>query len=127
MNNTRILVVDDDLIVMGLIQANLEARGYEVVTANNGTDSIRVAQKENPDLIILDIMMPEIDGFEACRKIREFSNAPVVMYSGRIGERDKEKCADCGANDYLTKPFVLRELLDKINALLEKKSPGNSE
>jgi DNA-binding response OmpR family regulator len=120
-NKTRILVVDDDSTVLTMIQANLEAREYEVVIANNGAESVRVAQKEKPDLIILDIMMPEMDGFEACRKIREFSNVPVVMYSGRIGGNDKEKCVNCGANDYLTKPFVLRELLDKIKALLGQK------
>lgn len=121
MNKTKILVVDDDSIVLTMIQANLEARGYEVVIANNGAESVSVAQKEKPDLIILDIMMPEMDGFETCRIIREFSRVPVVMLSARVGENDEEKCAGCGASDYLTKPFVLRELLDKIKTLLEQK------
>jgi DNA-binding response OmpR family regulator len=119
MNNPLILVVDDDPSILKFIQPNLEARGYRVVTASNGEKAITVTQKEKPDLILLDIMMPEMDGFEACRKIRAFTNVPILMLSAREGENDQEKCAACGANDYLTKPFVLRELLDKVKALLK--------
>ena len=112
MNNfQRILVVDDDISIRNFIHVNLEARGYQVLTAPDGEEAIKVAEKEKPDLIILDIVMPGMDGFAVCQKIREESNVPVIMLSAREGEGDKEKCVACGANDYLTKPFVLRELL----------------
>jgi DNA-binding response OmpR family regulator len=119
MNTPLVLVVDDDPSILNFIKPNLEARGYKVVTASTGEDAILVAQKEKPDLIILDIMMPEMDGFEACRKIRAFTNVPILMFSAREGENDNELCAACGATTYLTKPLVLRELLELIKTLLK--------
>jgi DNA-binding response OmpR family regulator len=121
MNIPQILVVDDDPSICKFVQANLEARSYEVLTAADGEEAIRIAEKEKPDLIILDIVMPEMDGFAVCRKIRERSNLPIIMLSAREGENDKEKCVACGASDYLTKPFVLRELLDMVKTMLKQK------
>jgi len=120
MNIPRILVVDDEPSILEFIKANLEARGYQVFEAANGQAAIRTAEKEKPNLLILDIVMPEMDGFEVCRKIREWSKVPIIMLSAREGENDREKCTACGANDYLTKPFVLRELLDMVKTMLKQ-------
>ena len=121
MNNPqRILVVDDDPSILKFVQANLEARGYQVLTAADGEKAIRMAEKEKPELIILDIVMPGLDGFAVCRKIREVSTVPVIMLSAREGENDRELCAACGANDYLTKPFVLKELLNMVKTMLKQ-------
>jgi len=120
MHIPRIMVVDDDLSIRNFIRVNLEARSYQVFTAPDGEEAIRIAEKEKPDLVILDIVMPGLDGFAVCRKIREWSAVPVIMLSAREGENDKEKCAACGATDYLTKPFVLRELLDRVKTLLKQ-------
>jgi two-component system, OmpR family, response regulator VicR len=120
MDNFHILVVDDDPSIRKYVQVNLEARGYIVFQAADGEEAIRVAEKEKPDLLILDIVMPEMDGFTVCRKIRQWSSAPIIMLSAREGENDKEKCGDCGANDYLTKPFILRELLSLIKQMLKQ-------
>ena len=100
-----ILVVDDDPSIRQFLQANLEARGYKVFAAADGEEAVRMAEKEKPDMLILDIVMPGMDGFTVCRKIREWSAVPIIMLSAREGENDKEKCVACGANDYLTKPF----------------------
>ncbi len=121
MNNPqRILVVDDDPSILKFVQANLEARGYQALTAADGEKAIQTAEKEKPELIILDIVMPEMDGFAVCRKIRERSSVPILMLSAREGENDKEQCAACGANDYLTKPFILKELLNMVKTLLKQ-------
>ena len=120
MNIPRILVVDDDPSILKFIRANLEARSYQVLTAVEGEEAIRIAEKEKPDLIILDIVMPGMDGFSVCRKIREWSSVPILMLSAREGENDLEKCKAYGANDYLTKPFVLKELLSMVKAMLKQ-------
>jgi DNA-binding response OmpR family regulator len=119
MENKSILVVDDDPSISKFVQVNLEARGYKVFLAVNGEDAILITEKENPDLVILDIVMPEMDGFTVCRKIRKYSNVPVIMLSAREEENDKEKCEACGANDYLTKPFILKELLSLVKTFLK--------
>jgi DNA-binding response OmpR family regulator len=119
MTTSKILVVDDDPSICKFVQANLEARNYQVLTAVNGEEAIRMAEKEKPEMLILDIVMPGMDGFAVCRKIREWSSVPIIMLSAREGENDKEKCEACGANDYLTKPFVLRELLVMVKTLLK--------
>jgi DNA-binding response OmpR family regulator len=120
MKQTTILIVDDDPSIRKFVRANLEARDYLVLLAADGEEALRVIEKELPDLIILDIMMPKIDGFEVCRLIREWSKIPIIMLSAREGETDKVACLDCGADDYLTKPFSLRELLSRINAVLRR-------
>jgi DNA-binding response OmpR family regulator len=122
MNNPLILVVDDDPSIRKFVQANLEARGYKVLTAADGEEAILTAEKEKPELIILDIVMPEMDGFAVCRKIREWSSVPIIMLSAREGENDREKGAACGANDYLTKPFALKELLALVKTLLKQEN-----
>ncbi len=128
MKPTIILIVDDDPSIRKFVRANLEARGYTVMLAADGDEAIQVVEKELPDLIILDIMMPKIDGFEVCRQIREWSKIPIIMLSAREDETDKVRCLDCGADDYLTKPFSLRELLSRINAVLRRTrdTPGTA-
>ncbi|MBN1188655.1 MAG: response regulator transcription factor [Dehalococcoidales bacterium] len=131
MKTVNILAVDDDSSIRKFVRANLEARGYKVLLAGDGEEAIQVIEQELPDLIILDIMMPKLDGFEVCRRIREWSKIPIIMLSAREGETDKVRCLDCGADDYLTKPFSLRELLSRIKAVLRRtmsnpKSPSES-
>jgi DNA-binding response OmpR family regulator len=121
MNIPRILVVDDEPSIRKFVQANLEAREYQVFTAADGEEALQVAEKEKLELVILDIIMPEMDGFTVCRRIREWSTVPILMLSAREGENDREKCEACGANDYITKPFVLRELLALVKTLLKQK------
>ena len=120
MRRVRILVVDDDLAVLKFVRANLQAAGYEVLTALDGTEALQVIEKELPDLIILDIMMPGIDGFEVCRQIREWSQVPIIMLSALADEEDKVKCLDLGADDYLTKPFGVQELMARVRAVFRR-------
>lgn len=120
MKTPIILVVDDDQSIRKFVRANLVARGYEVLLAADGEEGIQIIEKELPDLVLLDIMMPKINGFEVCRRIREWSKVPIIMLSARAGETDKVSCLDCGADDYLTKPFSLKELLSRINAVLRR-------
>jgi DNA-binding response OmpR family regulator len=126
MTPSRILIVDDDQAIRKFVRANLEARGYEVLTAMDGEEGIKLTELELPDLIILDIMMPKVDGFEVCRQIREWSKIPIIMLSARAGETDKVRSLDCGADDYLTKPFSLKELLSRINAVLRRSQDNNN-
>ena len=120
MKGARILIADDDPAILKFIRVNLEARGYEVLLAADGEQAINIIKKEVPDLILLDIMMPKMDGFEVCRRIREWSQIPIIILSAREGEMDKVKCLDCGADDYVTKPFPLRELLARIKAVIRE-------
>ena len=126
----RILVVDDeDLLVKG-IRFNLQNDGYEVITGSNGLEAIEAAKADKPDLIILDVMMPEMDGLTACAKIREFSDVPIILLTAKTTDMDKLMGFDQGADDYLTKPFNLLELKARIRALLRragKQDNGNSQ
>ncbi len=127
MNAQQILVVDDDQAIRKFVKANLEARGYHVLLAVDGDEALTIMENETPDLILLDIMMPKVDGFEVCRRIREWSEIPIVMLSAREGEMDKVRCLDCGADDYMTKPFSLRELFSRIKAVLRRaQDKGNA-
>src|SRR4030042_6182087 len=114
MDKKRILIVDDDPAILRLLSTNLKARGYEVVTATNGEESLEAVQNEFVDLIILDLMMPKVDGVEVCRRIREWSDVPLIILSARGDEKDKVKCLELGADDYLTKPFGIAELMARI-------------
>jgi len=114
MDKKHILVVDDDPAILRLLSTNLKARGYEVSTATNGEESLEAVQRDFVDLIILDIMMPNVDGVEVCRRIREWSDVPIIMLSARGDEKDKVKCLDLGADDYLTKPFGIAELMARV-------------
>jgi DNA-binding response OmpR family regulator len=118
MNPPKILIVDDDDSIRKFVQVNLEARGFTVFQAKDGEEGVRLAEQVKPDLFILDIVMPGMDGFGVCRKIRQWSQAPVIMLSAREGENDRENSNFCGANDYITKPFVLAELLSQTKRLL---------
>jgi DNA-binding response OmpR family regulator len=118
---SRILIVDDDPAITRFIQPNLEARNNEVLVAADGDQALKmIKQEKNLDLILLDIMMPGIDGFEVCKQIRQFSDIPILMLSAREGEGDMGRCFACGANAYLTKPFALKELLSQIKTLLKR-------
>ncbi len=116
----KISVVDDeDLLVKG-IRFNLQNDGYEVSTGSTGIDAVNLAQNERPDLMILDVMMPEMDGLTACAKIREFSDVPILLLTAKADDIDKLIGFDHGADDYLTKPFNILELKARIRALLRR-------
>jgi len=119
----KILVVDDeDLLVKG-IRFNLQNDGYEVITGSNGREAVALMQSQNPDLIILDVMMPEMDGLTACAIIREFSNVPIILLTAKAADMDKLIGFDQGADDYLTKPFNILELKARGRALLRRAAP----
>lgn len=120
MNNYRILVVDDDPLILKFVTVNLEARNYQVFQATDGEQALEVFNKNQIDLILLDIMMPKINGFEVCRLIRKISAVPIIMISGLDSPQDKAACLDSGADDYLTKPFSLRLLFARIEAVLRR-------
>ena len=128
----KILVVDDEELLVKGIRFNLQNEGYEVLTGFNGLEAVQIAQTQSPDLIVLDVMMPEMDGLTACSKIREFSNVPIILLTAKADDMDKLIGFDHGADDYLTKPFNILELKARIRALLrrsgakEKNAPGNT-
>ena len=116
----KILVVDDEELLVKGIRFNLQNDGYEVITGFNGAEAVTLAQTQQPDLIILDVMMPEMDGLTACSKIREFSNVPIILLTAKAEDMDKLMGFDNGADDYLTKPFNILELKARIRALLRR-------
>ncbi len=125
MGKTRILVVDDEPSIVEFVWAALKDNDCEVLTAMDGEEAIHSLERELPDLVILDIMMPKLDGFEVCRRLREWSQVPIIMLSARGNEIDKVKCLDLGADDYITKPFGVKELLARVRALLRRSdAPG---
>ncbi|WP_053956908.1 response regulator transcription factor [Inediibacterium massiliense] len=123
MPKRKVLVVDDEQHIIELIQFNLEKNGFFVITSENGEDAIKIAQKEIPDLILLDLMLPGIDGFEACKQIRNHeatSKIPIIMLTAKGEETDKVLGLELGADDYLTKPFSVRELIARMKAVLRR-------
>ena len=118
----KILVVDDEELLVKGIRFNLQNDGYEVITGNSGIDALRLAQTECPDLIILDVMMPGMDGLTACSHIREFSDVPIIILTAKTEDMDKLLGFEQGADDYLTKPFNILELKARIKALLRRSS-----
>ena len=116
----KILVVDDERLLVKGIKFNLENEGYQVECAYDGAAAVELARSGGFDLIILDLMMPEIDGLEACMRIREFSNVPIIMLTARGEDKDKIIGFECGADDYITKPFNILELKARIRALLRR-------
>ena len=116
----KVLVVDDEASIVNIIAYNLKKEGYEVITAENGEDGLELALSENPDLVLLDIMMPKMDGYEVCRKLREKSNVPIIMLTARADEVDKVIGLEMGADDYVTKPFGNRELMARVKAHLRR-------
>jgi two-component system KDP operon response regulator KdpE len=117
MYKKKILIVDDDLVVLKFLRANLQEEGYETLGALNGVEALHIVEKELPDLIILDIVMPTMDGFEVCRCIREWSQIPIIILSAIENEQEKAKCLDLGADDYLTKPFGVLELNARVRTV----------
>lgn len=115
-----ILIVDDELSILKYLRANLETEGYQVLMAMNGSQALQTLEAEVPDLVVLDIMMPEMDGFEVCRRLREWSQLPIIMLSARADERDKVQCLDLGADDYITKPFGKNEFIARVRAVLRR-------
>lgn len=115
-----ILVVDDEKRILSLLKAYLEQQGFQVVTAVNGQEAIYTARHEKPDLIILDIMMPEMDGFEFMRQHRKERETPIILLTARVEENDKVIGLELGADDYVTKPFSPRELTSRVRAVLRR-------
>ena len=116
----RILIVDDEPRYLRLLEANLKTEGYTVVTASDGVQAVDVFSAQPVDLILLDIMMPRLDGFATCQRIREFSNVPIIMLTAKGEEQDRVKGLDLGADDYLVKPFSATELLARVRAVLRR-------
>ena len=127
----KILVVDDEELLVKGIRFNLQNEGYEVISGSNGVQAVELARTQAPDLIVLDVMMPELDGLSACAKIREFSQVPIILLTAKAEDMDKLMGFEHGADDYLTKPFNILELKARIRALLrragaQEKASGNT-
>lgn len=118
--SVRVLVVDDDDALRKFVERNLSARGFEVTTAGNGLEALAVVDREHPDLVILDIMMPTMDGLETCRRIRESSKLPIIVLTALDTEEDKVRILDEGADDCLVKPFGVDELLARVRSALRR-------
>jgi len=116
----RILVVDDEPLYQHLVTVNLEKEGYEVITANNGEDAIEMVSVRHPDLIIMDVMMPKLDGITACERIHQFSNVPIIMLTAKGEEQDRVHGLNVGADDYVVKPFSATELVARVRAVLRR-------
>ncbi|WP_042165193.1 response regulator transcription factor [Paenibacillus gorillae] len=120
---SQIIVVDDDEKITSLLRRSLAFEGYEVMTANNGAEGLKLLLTADPDLLILDVMMPHVDGWEVCRRVREGGSAvPILMLTAKDDISDRVKGLDAGADDYLIKPFALEELLARVRALLRRKA-----
>jgi two-component system KDP operon response regulator KdpE len=117
---TRVLIVEDDPNIVDLIRSNLMARGFETVVDSTGTRALMLLEVDRPDIVLLDLMLPDVDGMELCRRIRERSTVGVIVVSARGGERDKVAALNVGADDYMTKPFGVEELLARIAATLRR-------
>jgi DNA-binding response OmpR family regulator len=123
MHMTKILAVDDEPDVLGLVKTKLEKAGFEVLLATNGLEAVEKAASENPDLVIMDVMMPELDGLSACTKIKKDmgADAPIIiLLTARGQESDVVEGLSCGADDYMVKPFAPRELVARVNVALMK-------
>lgn len=123
-DKTKILVVDDEPKYVYIMQLNLEASGYEIIIGRDGEEAVALAAQEEPDLIILDIMMPKLTGYEACERIRQFSTVPIIFLTAKAEEADKVKGLELGADDYITKPFGIDELLARVRAVLRRAELG---
>ncbi|MBI4304665.1 MAG: response regulator transcription factor [Chloroflexi bacterium] len=115
-----VLIVDDEPQLIRLVRANLESVGYKVFTASDGRSALEIIDREMPDLIILDIMLPGVDGYELCQRIREFTSTPIIMLTAKVEHVDRVKGLKLGADDYITKPFNVQELLARIEAVLRR-------
>ncbi|MFH0985505.1 MAG: response regulator [Candidatus Omnitrophota bacterium] len=121
MANKKILIVDDETVLQMGVAIRLKAAGFDVLTASDGLAGLEMARKEDPDLILLDLMLPKMDGFKVCRMLKfdaRYKNIPIIMLTARAQDVDKGMGSEAGVNAYITKPFDHRELLDKIKELL---------
>lgn len=116
----RILIIDDDLTLIDLLSQSLEKAGYKVLSATNGIDGLQMLYKNKVDLVILDVMMPRMDGWETCARIREISDVPIIMLTAKDKEEDTLKGFQCGVDDYVTKPFSFAELTARVKAVLQR-------
>ena len=123
----KILVVDDEKLLVKGTKFNLENDGYEVITGSDGVEAVEAVTTQNPDLVILDLMMPRMDGLEACRRIREFSDVPIIMLTAKADDMDKLMGFEHGCDDYLTKPFNILELKARVRALLRRSGSGKKK
>jgi two-component system KDP operon response regulator KdpE len=121
---TRVLIVEDDPNIVDLIRSNLAVRGFDTLVSIDGSKALSMLETEQPDMVLLDLMLPEVDGFELCRQIRERSPVAIIVVSARGGERDKVTALNMGADDYMTKPFGIEELLARILATLRRTRPA---
>jgi len=119
---TRILAVDDERLYQHLLEVNLQKEGFEVFTAGNGLDAIEMVSSRHPDLVIMDIMMPKMDGITTCERIRQFSNVPIIILTARGDEQDRVRGLNVGADDYVVKPFSATELVARVRAVLRRTS-----
>jgi len=120
MSENKILIVEDDTSLLTTLKYNLQKDGYDVITSMDGAEAVGTAQKEKPDLIILDIMLPKMNGFEVCRVLRKKMIVPILMLTAKAEEIDKIIGLEIGADDYMTKPFSMRELLARVRAMLRR-------
>ncbi len=125
--STRVLVVDDEAPIRRFLRAALTAHGYEVLEARNGQEALSALTAQRPDLLILDLGLPDMEGLEVTRRLREWSNIPIIILSVREGEADKVATLDAGADDYLTKPFGVGELLARLRAAMRRTAPTADE
>jgi len=124
--STRILVVDDEPRYVRLMEANLLTEGYEILRAYDGQKAVEIVAENQPDLVLLDVMMPILDGITACERIREFSNVPIIMVTAKGEERDRVRGLDVGADDYIVKPYSAMELLARVRAVLRRAETAGS-
>lgn len=130
MAHEKVLVVDDEAHIVELISYNLINSGYDVITASNGNDAVKMARENKPSLVLLDLMLPGIDGFDVCKAIKgdkELKNTSIIMLTAKGEELDKILGLELGADDYITKPFSIRELLARIKAVLRRVAPSKEE
>jgi two-component system, OmpR family, KDP operon response regulator KdpE len=123
---TRVLIVEDDPNIVDLMRANLAVRGFDTLVSFDGSKALALLETEQPDMVLLDLTLPGVDGFELCRQIRERSNVAIIVVSARGGERDKVTALNVGADDYMTKPFGIEELLARIIATLRRTRPAEA-
>jgi DNA-binding response OmpR family regulator len=115
-----VLVVDDDIRMLRMMRRILELEGFQTLVASSGEASLKIFEKESPDLVLLDIMMPDMDGYTVCQRIREFSRIPIIMVSAKGNDQEKVEGLDIGADDYITKPFSTNELAARVRAILRR-------
>jgi DNA-binding response OmpR family regulator len=123
MEKRKILVVDDEVDLVKTIKFSLELEGYKVLVSYNGEDALNQARKENPDLLLLDIMLPKLDGYKVCRLLKfdeQYKHIPILMMTAKTQEKDKLMGKETGANEYITKPFDMEELMEKVKTYLNK-------